>query len=79
MNELKIKSLEELYQRLIPAFNVKISDLKRNGINNIKKEDIWDYLKNNNWRKKNNLSLAEMVDDIINISNSEVVNFVLSK
>ena len=48
MDEFKFKSLEELYKKLIPAFNVRVNDLKRSKINGITREDIWNYLKNNN-------------------------------
>ena len=40
MDEFKFKSLEELYKKLIPAFNVRVNDLKRSKINGITREDI---------------------------------------
>ena len=79
MNDIKFKSLEELYKRLIPAFNVKINDLRRNNIKNIQSEDLWNYLRNKSWNNSTNLSLGEMVNDILNLSDKEIVNYVLSK
>lgn len=79
MNDIKFKSLEELYKRLIPAFNVKINDLRRNNIKNIHSEDLWNYLRKNSWNNSTNLSLGEMVNDILNLSDKEIVNYVLSK
>ena len=78
MDEFKFKSLEELYKKLIPAFNVRVNDLKRSKINGITREDIWNYLKHEKW-KDDNISLAEMVDDILNTDNEKLVKYVKEK
>ena len=75
MDEFKFKSLEELYKKLIPAFNVRVNDLKRSKINGITREDIWNYLKNNNWIRREHLTLGEMVDDIINVSDKDLMDY----
>lgn len=75
MDELKFKSLEELYKKLIPAFNVRVNDLKRRKINGITREDIWNYLKNYNWIRREHLTLGEMVDDIINVSDKDLIDY----
>lgn len=75
MDEFKFKSLEELYKKLIPAFNVRINDLKRSKINGITREDIWNYLKNNYWIRREHLTLGEMVDDIINVSDKDLIDY----
>lgn len=75
MDEFKFKSLEELYKKLIPAFNVRVNDLKRSKINGITREDIWNYLKNNNWIIREHLTLGEMVDDIINVSDKDLMDY----
>lgn len=64
--ELKFNSEEELYTRVLPALKTKKNEIKRIGINYILEEDIWNALKINKWQYKNNLSLSEMVDDILN-------------
>lgn len=69
-------SLEELYKRVEPALNSKTLDLKRVGVNYVQKVDVWNYLKNNVWCKKNNLTLGEIVNDIITVSNSELEVYV---
>lgn len=69
-------SLEELYKRVTPALNSKIKDLRRIGINYIHKEDIWNYLKINCWCKKTNLTLGEMVNDIMTLSNTQIEDYV---
>lgn len=57
----------QLYQRLLPAFNVKKRLLKYSKYENIKNEDIWKYLIENKWRQTYGLTLSEMVNDIINL------------
>lgn len=57
----------QLYQRLIPAFNVKKRLLKNSKYEYIQNEDIWKYLIENKWRQTYGLTLSEMVNDIINL------------
>ena len=77
MNE-KI-TLESLYRKLRPAFFVKIRVLKLRRMEYIKMEDIWNYLKEQKWILTNNLTIAEMVNDIIHVENYDVDNYVKSK
>ncbi len=74
--DIKFVSLNELYERLSPALNSKVNEFARKKYSYIKKEDIWNYLKDNKWLNSNALSLAEMVDDILNCSNLEVDKYV---
>ena len=73
------KSQLELYQELIPAMNVKLKLLKKSNNKDITKEDIWDYLKNQKWKTDINLTLADMVQDIIHTDNFELVRYVKNK
>ncbi len=77
--DLGFSSLNELYERLIPALNVKVNELIRNKYNYIKKEDIWNYLKDNKWSNARNLTLADMVDDILYCDNIELDKYLKSK
>ena len=74
--DIEFNSVKELYERLVPALNAKVIELKRNDLNYIKKEDIWNYLKDKKWSKANNLLLHEMVDDILNLDNFEIDEYV---
>ena len=65
-------SLEELYNRLLPALKCKKRELNDYGYGYLKKEDIWNYLKESIWIRSKNLSLNEMVSDILNVDNEEV-------
>lgn len=73
------KSLKELYEALIPALNVKVRTYKSRSNDKILKEDIWDYLKNTRWKKATNLSISEMVSDIINVSDYDLERYIRDK
>ena len=74
--DMNFSSLEELYNRLKPALRTKKRELKENGYGYLKIEDIWNYLKDSKWSKANNLLLYQMVDDILNLDNNEIDEYV---
>ncbi len=77
MDEIKFKSLEDLYHRLLPAFNTKVADLKRKRVYNVSEIDIWNYLKTYYWRNKKDLTLGEMVNDILSTPEDDLITFVM--
>ena len=74
--DIEFNSIKELYDRVTPALNTKVVELKRNDLDYIKKDDIWNYLKDKKWSKANNLLLYQMVDDILNLDNNEIDEYV---
>lgn len=76
MNDLKFGSLKEVYDRVLPALRSKVKELQRNKITYIKEEDIWNALKDTKWIKSTSLSLAEMVDDILNTDATMFMEYV---
>lgn len=79
MEDVAFSSIEELYKRVKPALMTKSDELKRNGIDYITSEDIWNYLKDNIWSNSRNLRLFRMVDDILNADNMQIDDYVKSK
>ena len=79
MEDIRFNSLEELYNRLIPAMETKVNELKHNGIRYINIDDVWNYLKKNKWNKSKNLSLSDCVDDILNTSDGEYKKYIKDK
>lgn len=69
------KSQEELYQGLMPALNTRMKYLKRNKIKDITKEDIWNYLKETKWKNSIDLTLSDMVQDILHTDSSEIISY----
>ena len=74
--DIEFNNVKELYDRLLPALNTKVTELKRNDLDYIKVEDIWNYLKNTKWISANNLLLYQMVDDILKLDNYEIDKYV---
>lgn len=79
MNDLKFNSLNELHNRLIPALETKVRELKSSGVNYITENDIWNYLKKYKWSKSKNLTLSECVDDILNTNELEYKKYMKNK
>ena len=75
-NEIKFKSLNELYERILPALRSKTNELKKKGLDYIHEEDIWNYLKSYKWTNSNSLDLGDMVNDIFNVNTNELDNYV---
>ena len=72
---IKFNSLYELYNRVKPALRVKQSEIKRLYQIDIMLEMIWQYNLKSKWLLSENLSLATMVDDIINSDNDAIMAF----
>lgn len=66
------KSQKELYDAIGPAMNVKLRLLKNSEYDNITKEDIWNYLRDSKWKSSVDLTLAEIVNDIIHADNKDI-------
>ena len=64
MNE-EFKSLEELYNRVKPALYSKLKEVRRLGFSMINEVDIWNYNVENNWKKRENLLLHEIISEIL--------------
>ena len=77
--DLEFGTLEELYKRLKPALLTKKNELKRSGIEYIKEEDIWNYLKEVKWINSKNLSLYQMVNDVLNVDNMLIDKYLKEK
>lgn len=61
---MEFNNILELKQRVMPALRKRESDFKLKNIN-ITSDDIWNDLKLNKWSKSHDLSLNEIVNDIL--------------
>lgn len=68
-------SQKELFDSLKPAFSVKLRLIKKD-YDYITRTDIWNYLKINKWCKDVDLTISEMVDDIIMVDIDKVDSFL---
>ncbi len=76
--DIEFKSLDDLFKRLKPALYSKVVELKRMGLEYIKEEDIFNYLSQNTWSKKDNLSIADLTNDILYLDNNLITNYCLN-
>ncbi len=75
----KINTQKDLYNKVLPALKTKRHELVSAGIRFVKEEDIWEYNKQKKWRNATSLTLAGIVDDILNTDNKEYEDFVVKK
>lgn len=73
------KNQQELYRGLMPAMNVKLKLLKNTEYSYITKEDIWNFLKETKWNRSVELTLGEMVNDIIHFENKDIDIYLKNK
>ncbi len=74
--DIEFQSQEELYQRVKPALRAKEMELRRLGFPYIKEHDIWEYLKTSQWSKAKDLTLADIVHDILHLNNQKIDLYV---
>ena len=77
--DIEFGSLEELYKRLKPALKTKTEEMRRDGFDYIKEEDVWNYLKEVKWKTSRNLNLYQMVSDVLNIDNILIDSYLKDK
>ena len=74
--DLEFKTIEELYERVLPALRTKRRELKKDENMTVTEEVIWDYLKETVWSKSYHLTLADMVSAILKVEGKELLPFV---
>ena len=77
--KLEFKSKEELYQRVLPALYSKLKEVRKFGFKFVTEKDIWNYLVENEWRKRINLDLHDLINDILYVDNYRLNDYVNQK
>ena len=75
----KFTSQEDLFKKLLPALRTKKHEIARSTKIKISEKDIWEYNKQNIWRKSHGLTLASMVDDILNTFDQDYIDYKENK
>ena len=75
MEEFKFNSLNELFNRLYPAFNTKVNELKNDNIF-VSEIILWNFLKENNWFGNATLTLYDMVEDIFSLDKEKLIKYL---
>lgn len=77
--ELEFSSQEELYKRVQPALKAKLAELHRLGYPYIQLIDIWNYLIYSKWMKSKDLTLSDIVNDILHVDNKKLDEYLKGK
>ena len=62
--DMEFSSIAELKERIMPAIKIRVKELNSKGYV-INSEELWNYFVAF-WKKSHNLTLADLVDDILN-------------
>lgn len=71
---IEFKNLQELKERITPALTTKKKEIN----SYVTEEDIWNYLKKQ-WKKSTNLTLYDIINDIIKLKKEEIEEYVRSE
>ena len=74
--DIKFNSQEELYDRVKPALNAKLQELHRLGFSYVTIDDIWNYLKETKWINGKDLTLSDIVSNIIHVDNEKLDEYI---
>lgn len=74
-----IGTLKDLYNRVLPALRTKVKELKNNRISFIREKDVWNCLKNTKWKEENDLTLYDIVNDILFIEETKIIEYLNTK
>ena len=77
--DYEFSSVLDLKAHIKQALDSKVRELQRKNINYVSQDDIFEYLRNMVWPLKSNLTLYNIVDDILNTDNEIFSNYVVSK
>jgi len=77
--EVNFSNLKELKQRITPAINTKIKQLRSNNYLITSSEDIWQFLKEKKWSNANNLTLYDIINDILNLDDETIENYSINR
>lgn len=68
---MEFRSLDELYERVLPALRIRSSEL------GMSEKEIFTYLTEEIWKNSRDLTLSKVVDDILNykIINKDEINW----
>ena len=70
---MEFTSQQELYKKLLPVFNVKKRLIQNSKYKDITNQDIWFYLIETKWKTYHNLTISDIINDIITLD-LELIN-----
>jgi hypothetical protein len=79
VKELEIKVNQDLPIDILFLMRVKAHEFKKEGVHTINIEDIKEYLYEVKWKNIKELSMCEMIDDIMSLSFSTLFDYLKVK
>lgn len=76
---IKFKTIDELYNTILPALKSKLDDLHYQGYVLINEKDIWNYLIDNKWTHSHDLELSNIIDDIFISDGYEISSYARAR
>lgn len=76
MKEEYFTDMKELYERLLPALRSKKDQMNREGYLFATELNIWKVLYKTKWKLASKLTLADMVDDILNTNSLNIYKHI---
>jgi hypothetical protein len=76
---LEFETTEELKKRITPALKTKLKELKKENYKIIDIEDIWNFLIKEKWKKAKDLTLYDIINDILNLDNEEIEEYAIKR
>ena len=75
----EFNSMNELYERVLPALHSKRKEFMIKKINFIDEKDIWNCLRNLKWQKEFHLTLYDIVSDILALDELTILEYIKNK
>ncbi len=67
-----IRSIEDLYKKVLPALKSKESSLSLQGYVSLTCDDIWNYLLQTKWLHIDKVELSDIIDDIMMVDGHKI-------
>ena len=63
--DIEFKNIEELKNRMMPAIRIRTQELRKKNYS-INEDELWEYFVRI-WQERRNLTLYDLVDDVLNL------------
>ena len=76
MVEENINTMADLYKRVLPALRSKKKELHLKNIFSANEKNIWNCLRKKKWNKTGDLTIFDIVIDILNLKEEDFLIFI---
>ncbi len=76
--EQEFSNIKELKKRVTPALKTKLKELKSQNYTIVTLDDIWNY-SINKWKKSQDLTLYDIINDILNTNNEDIEEYAIKR